>query len=271
MPTHSNKSDWNPNQYLRFADHRMRPALELLDRIPAKEPQLVYDLGCGTGNITGLLAQRWPAAEVIGIDNSAQMLDKAKDASSGILWQQVEIQNWSPKAPPDIIYSNAALHWVEGHGNLFPALVDFLAPGGYLAVQMPLSWGQPSHRLMRETLANGGPDGSTLGTPALRKSVGRKWVEDTEVYFSLLSTFASSLDIWETEYLQILSGEDPVLEWVRGTGLRPILQGLPEDELRTFLTSYRRRLNEAYPRQNEGHTLFPFRRLFIVAQKLGGE
>jgi trans-aconitate 2-methyltransferase len=256
---------WDPNQYLRFSDHRLRPALELLDRVPLESPGVIYDLGCGSGNVTRIISERWPSATVYGIDNSKDMLEKTAAQPGKVRWIEADIRHWRPDEPPDLIYSNATLHWVEGHHRLFPRLVGFLRAGGCLAVQMPLSWGAPSHRLMRETLANGGPDGKALGTEQLRQAVGREWVEDAEVYYDLLTGCARGLDIWETEYLQALEGDDPVLEWVKGTGLRPILNGLDDREREIFLVEYARRLRIAYPVRADGRTLYPFRRLFTIA------
>jgi trans-aconitate 2-methyltransferase len=162
---------WDPNQYLKFADHRLRPALELLDRIPLPSPQVIYDLGCGTGQITRLLAEQWPDAKVYGLDNSPEMLAKASAESSTVHWIEADIQRWTPDEAPDLIYSNATLQWVDGHSELFPRLLRCLQPGGVLAVQMPLSWGMESHRLMRETLADGGPGATSLGTEELRAAV----------------------------------------------------------------------------------------------------
>lgn len=258
-------TQWNPSQYLKFADHRLRPALELLSRVPLTDPKVIYDLGCGPGEITRMIADQWPDAEVYGLDNSKEMLDRAAAQRGTIQWIEADIERWSPPTPVDLIYSNATLQWVPGHPELFLRLVSFLNPGGCLAVQMPLSWGMTSHRLMRETLANGGPGGSSLGSEDLRTAVARKWVEDAAVYYDLLVERAASLDIWEVEYLQVLTGEDPVLEWVKGTGLRPILNGLDDAEREIFLAEYRRRLREAYPLRANGATLYPFRRLFIVA------
>ena len=172
--------------------------------------------------MTRLLAERWPSAAVYGLDNSPQMLEKAAEEASSVQWIRGGYAGWTPTEAPDLIYSNATLHWVPDHQALFPRLLGCLRPGGCLAVQMPLSWDLPSHRLMRATLANGGPDGSPLGTAELRAAVGRRWVEDAAYYYDFLAGRSTSLDIWETEYLQVLEGEDPVLEWVKGTGLRPI-------------------------------------------------
>jgi trans-aconitate 2-methyltransferase len=256
---------WSPAQYQKFSDHRIRPALELLGRIPLQAPRLVYDLGCGTGAVTRLIAERWPAAKVFGIDSSAEMLEKAKAGGGKVSWIQADVSSWTPEAGPDLVYSNATLHWVEEHRALFPRLAGCLAPGGCLAVQMPLSFDAPSHRLMRETLDGGGRGGRALGTPELRKAVARRWVEDRDVYYELLANRVRRLDIWTSEYLQVLEGDDPVLEWVKATGLRPVLNGLEETERERFVEVYRRRLRQAYPRNADGKTLYPFARLFIVA------
>jgi trans-aconitate 2-methyltransferase len=256
---------WDPSQYLKFSDHRLRPALELLDRIPLESPRLIYDLGCGTGNVTRIISERWPEAAVYGLDNSREMLEKAAAEPGRIQWIEADVRTWLPAAPPDLIYSNATLHWVEGHRDLFPRLAGRLKAGGCLAIQMPLSWDLPSHRLMRETLVSGGPDGSAFGTEELRQAVARDWVERVEVYYDLLAGGTRSLDIWTTEYLQILEGDDPVLEWVKGTGLRPILNDLDDRECELFLAEYARRLRLAYPMRTDGRTLYPFSRLFIVA------
>jgi len=260
-------SSWDPAQYTKFADHRLRPAIDLLNHVSLVSPRLVVDLGCGTGNVTRLLAERWPSAAVQGLDNSSEMLEKARTETGEIHWREANIVDWAPDEKPDLIYSNAVLHWVDGHTVLFPRLIEYLNDGGCLAVQMPLSWDAQSHRLMRETLADGGVDGKTIGDEALREALARQWVEDTGFYYDLLAGRVRVLDIWETEYLQVLDGMDPVLEWVKSTGLRPILKALSDTEREIFLAEYRRRLCEAYPCRNDGRTLYPFRRLFIVAHK----
>ena len=276
---------WDPGQYHKFSDHRRRPAVELLARVPPVDgPGLVVDLGCGSGEITRLLAARWPGAAVQGVDNSADMLARARagdaaESASGsesrygdtgsqqadIKWIEADIAAWSPPSPPGLVYANASLQWVDGHEALFPRLFRSLAPGGTLAVQMPRSRETRSHRLMHEVLAAGGAGGVPIGPESLRNEIARKWVLDPETYFDLLSPDAAALDIWSTEYLQVLAGEDPVFEWVSGTGLRPILNGLAEPDLARFLDAYRPALRDAYPRRADGATLYPFRRLFIVA------
>jgi len=258
---------WDPGQYAKFGDHRLRPALELLGRIPLESPRLVYDLGCGTGNVTRLIAERWPSARVIGIDNSPQMLETAAAAPSRVEWVEADLRAWAPDEPPDVLFSNATLQWVEGHESLLPRLLSALACGGCLAVQMPLSRGAASHRLMVDVLRLDRPGGRTLGSPELIAAMARRWVLDPAEYYDLLAPGARGLDIWDTEYLQVLSGDDPVLEWVKATGLRPVLNGLDGADREVYLEEYRRRLRERYPRRPDGQTLYPFRRLFMVARR----
>lgn len=259
---------WDPGQYHKFSDHRRRPALELLARASSADPGLAVDLGCGTGEITRLIAERWPGAGVQGVDHSPDMLARARagDEAAGVEWIEADIAAWSPASPPGLLYANASLQWVDGHEALFPRLFRSLAPGGVLAVQMPLSREARSHLLMHEVLAGGGPGGAPLGTEALRREIARRWVLDPAEYFDLLAAAgAVRLDVWTTEYLQALGGEDPVFEWVSGTGLRPILNGLAGEERDRFLERYRAALRAAYPRRPDGATLYPFPRLFIVA------
>jgi trans-aconitate 2-methyltransferase len=251
---------WDPSQYLRYADHRLRPALDLIERIALPEPRAIYDLGCGAGNVTRLLAARWPGAAVTGLDHSPEMLAQASAEPSAIRWIEADLRDWEPGGSPDLLFSNATLHWAPDHAALFPRLLGWLAPGGCLAVQMPRSWGLPSHRLMRETLVDLG-----LGSEDLRRSLEEDPVEEPGAYYELLAPRTSHLEIWETEYLQALEGPDPVLEWVKGTGLRPVLLDLSEADKKEFIPEYARRLRAAYPPSADGRTLYPFRRLFLVA------
>lgn len=257
---------WDPDQYLQFSDYRRRAALDLLDHITLDAPRRIVDLGCGTGNITATLAQRWSSAAVWGVDSSQQMLDKARAQSARVIWELADVENWEPAVPVDLIYSNAVLHWLDDHAHLFPRLVGVLAKGGCLAVQMPLSWELPSHRLMREVLCDHDGNGTPLGGETLRRSVGKKWVHDADYYYDLLAPHTCVLDIWETRYWHVLQGEDAVLEWVKSTGLRPVLNGLDADDGERFMNEYRRRLRMAYPARDDGCVLFVFPRLFIVAR-----
>ena len=260
---------WNPGQYLKFADHRLRPALDLMGRIPLENPQAIYDLGCGSGNVTRLLADRWPNADVVGMDNSPEMLERAAADADGyggnVRWQTGDLADWQPDRAPSVLYSNAVIQWVPDHAELAPRLWNLLPSGGCLAVQAPLSWDMRSHHLMRETLADGGPGGQAVGSAELRQAVGNRWVQDPDFYYDLLAPEAAHLDVWTTEYQHVLTGDDAVLEWVTGTGLRPILNGLADGEREAYLEEYRRRLNAEYPKRADGVTLYPFRRLFFVA------
>jgi len=250
---------WDPDRYRRYAGHRYRPGLDLIARIPPIAPSTVIDLGCGTGELTAALAERFPTARVTGLDSSPEMLAKARAAFPAIDWVGGDIRHWRPTAPVGLIYTNAALHWVDGHDRLFPRLVGALAPGGVLACQMPRNFAAPSHRLMREVAA----DPRWAGRIALLAEP----VAAPEAYWDVLTPIAEDLDIWQTEYLQALSGEHPVLDWVRSTALRPVFDALEGAQLEAFLAAYRARLAAAYPRRADGTTLFPFNRLFVVARR----
>ena len=255
---------WDPERYGRFSDHRTRPALELIDRIPIVSPRDIIDLGCGTGAVTRVLAERWPNADVRGVDQSPEMLTTARATDSSVRWEEADVTELTVDAPVDLVFSNAALHWLPDHESLFERLPKWIRSGGCLAVQMPLSFDAPSHRILRETL-EGGEHGSPFGSTELRAALSRRPVGSPSSYYAQLERQTTRLDIWETEYLQVLDGEDAVLEWVRGTALRPVSSALPPEEYRRFLELYRRRLRAAYPREANKKTLYPFRRLFIVA------
>jgi trans-aconitate 2-methyltransferase len=250
---------WDPTKYLEFAGHRLRPALDLLARVPAAAPAIVHDLGCGAGNVTRLLVERWPGAAVTGVDGSASMLAAARAAGPGVTWVEADIGSWRGPRPADVVFSNAALHWLDDHPALFPRLVGGLTPGGALAVQMPRNHGAPSHTEM-VAAAEAGPWRTRL-RPALRA----RPVAEPAVYHDILAPHVSRLDIWETEYLHVLEGDNPVVEWTRGSALKPLLDALEEPERSRFLAEYSARIARAYPRRADGRTLFPFRRLFIVA------
>ena len=173
-PIESSSTRWDPKLYRKFSDQRLRPALELLERIPLGAPKVIYDLGCGPGHVTRIIAERWPSATVYGVDHSKEMLDQAAAVPGTVKWIEADIRAWSPDRIPDLLYSNATLHWVEGHHVLFPRLAGLLKAGGCLAVQMPLSWDAPSHRLMRETLATGGVKSMPWSEPPRTTRGGRR-------------------------------------------------------------------------------------------------
>lgn len=257
---------WDPRQYLRHAGHRTRPFLDLLARVPGS-PARIADLGCGAGNVTALLAERWPTAHVTGYDNSPAMLEKAAEYARPLLdFAPADAATWQP-APRtyDLIVSNALLQWVPGHADRFPVLFEALTPGGTLAFQVPGNFAAPSHTLMRELCA--APRWCDRLDGVLRHADA---VLDPADYLSRLTALddCADADVWETTYLHLLPGRDPVLDWVKGTGLRPILTALADDPPArdAFLTAYAALLREAYPPGPHG-TVLPFRRIFAVARK----
>ncbi len=253
---------WDPSQYLKFADHRLRPAVDLLNRVNLDSPSVVYDLGAGAGNVTELLANRWPNARIIGIDDSEEMLRKAAERASNIEWEVGDIGLWQPKHPAELIFTNAALHWVTGHTNLFTRLMTAIAPAsGILAVQMPRNFGALSHTSIVEAAQSG------LWRSKLEPLLRPAPVEPAPFYIDVLSPLTSSLDVWETEYMQVLSGDNPIKEWTKGTWLRPLLDALEEPERTEFENSYAEIVAKAYPKQSDGTTIFPFKRMFIVATR----
>jgi trans-aconitate 2-methyltransferase len=261
---------WDPLQYLKFSDERLRPGFDLLAQVGELEPGPIYELGCGTGVHARAMAERWPGHDVVAIDKSPQMLAKAASPPSRIAWREADIAAWSAPERAALIFSTATLHWLEGHELLFPHLLRQLARGGVLAVQMPRNFAAPSHALMRETAARG-PWAASL-EPQTRSGTGegsllrRDPVGSPEFYYDLLRPLARALELWETEYLHVLAGDDPVLEWVRGSALRPVLEALAPELARGFERGYAARLRAAYPRRADGRTLLPFRRIFIVAR-----
>ena len=254
---------WDPARYDLFRRQRRRPAEDLLAAALAwvgeRAPERVADLGCGGGDLARRLAERWPDAEVAGIDGSAAMLEQARQTSTRVRWRQADLTDWRPERPLDLIISNAALHWIGDHSALFPRLLAGLAPGGVLAVQMPRNFAAPSHTLLAETIRQG------PWAARLADRLGPSPVHEPERYVDWLAG-AADLDIWETEYLHRLDGEDPVLNWTRGTALVPVLDRLDQTGQAAFLAAYGAKLRAAYPRRPDGSTLFPFRRLFVMAR-----
>lgn len=250
---------WDPAVYLQFADERLRPALDLLARVPLAAPSRVIDLGCGAGNVTAILTQRFPAALVSGVDGSAAMLDKARAAAPACDFTQADIAAWTPAAPPDLVFSNAALHWLGDHATLLPRLLGTLAAGGVLAVQMPCMHDAPI-RALQQAVAARGPWAARLAGVASAPPI-----LPAAAYWDLLRPHCAALDLWETTYLHALTGEDAVVQWALGTSLRPFLEPLPPDLRAGFLDAYRAAVTPAYPRRPDGMTLLPFRRFFIMA------
>jgi trans-aconitate 2-methyltransferase len=256
---------WDPTQYLRFANERLRPALDLLAQVPLDAPGQVVDLGCGAGNVTAILRQRFPDAAVLGIDGSATMLEKARATAPDCRFEQADIASWQPRTAPNLIFSNAALQWVGEHGTLFPRLVSLLAPGGVLAVQIPAMHDAPFRTLQHEVAASGAWAGELRDLTEVARPIGT-----AEFYWDLLRPIGASLDMWETIYLHALTGEDAVVQWASGSSLRPFLDRLPEVRRDAFRRAYADAVRPHYPRRPDGTTLLPFRRLFMVVRSNSG-
>ncbi len=252
---------WDPNIYLNFGAERTRPAAELLSRVDMETPARVADLGCGPGNSTALLAARWPDARIDGLDNSREMLAEAAKSDVRANWIEANLSDWTADAPYDAIFTNAALQWAPDHAALLPRLFGFVAEGGVFAMQVPRNFDEPCHTLLRDV---------AKGKPWESKFDGvRDWwhVLTPGDYFGVLESVAAKIDVWETRYVQVLSGEDAVYRWMSGTGLRPFAAALEEGERAEFLEAYRTAMRAAYPMRASGVTLYPFRRLFVVARK----
>ncbi len=255
--------DWNPSLYRRFEDERTRPAAELLARVNLDAPRSVFDLGCGPGNSTELLVQRFPGAQVVGTDNSPAMLEAARQRLPGLGFELSDIAEWRPEAAPDLVYANASLQWIPCHERLLPRLFATLAPGGVLAVQMPDNLDEPSHRLMRETAAELRFAGHIGDAAALRARI-----LPAGGYYDLLAPTAAEVDVWRTTYHHRMGSPADIVQWLRGTGLKPFVEALPPALQPEFLAAYEQRIDQAYPARADGSRLLAFPRLFIVARRL---
>jgi trans-aconitate 2-methyltransferase len=251
---------WNPSTYLTFADDRSRPFYDLVSRIQTRSPQAVVDLGCGPGQLTASLADRWPDALITGIDSSPDMIEAAAEHESRRVHFEIgDLAGWRPSRPVDVIVSNAALQWIPGHRDLLPRLVDSLAEEGWLAFQVPGNFSEPSHQLLRGLAAEPQYAGAT-------RDIEYPSSFDPETYLSDLTRLGCSVDAWETTYQHVLTGEDPVFRWISGTGARPVLQALQDNLLDGFVAEYKSLLRAAYPSHDYG-TVLAFRRVFCVAHK----
>jgi len=252
---------WDPRLYLAFGDERARPFHDLMSRVGADAPAEVVDLGCGPATLTVTLAARWPGAHVVGVDSSAEMVAAAEDVD-GIEVVQADLREWEPPGPVDVLVSNATLQWVPDHLALMPRLVAAVAAGGWLAFQVPGNFAEPSHVLLRE-VADSPRWSDRIGGDL----VARPSSHDPETYLAALAGLGCAVDAWETTYLQVLPGDDAVLDWVSGTALRPILRVLDQAERAEFTAEYGALLREAYPVRAYG-TLLPYRRIFAVARRV---
>ena len=254
---------WDPRQYGRFASDRSRPFFDLLARVGARDPRLVLDLGCGPGELTATLAGRWPGATVVGVDSSEAMIEAARGHASGDGRLSVvfaDIRDWEPPGPADVVVSNAVLQWVPGQFDVLARWTGLLARGGWLAVQVPGNFDQPGHTIMRELA------GSARWQPLLGGVALNRQSPAPDDYLDLLAGAGCEVDAWETTYLHVLQGDNPVLEWYKGSGLRPVIDALPAGLAGEFLAEYGTRIREAYPARPYG-TVLPFRRVFAVARR----
>jgi trans-aconitate 2-methyltransferase len=251
---------WDPGQYLRYAGERARPFFDLLARVGAEEPGYVADLGCGPGNLTAALADRWPAAEIVGVDNSPEMIAAARArAHDRLSFALADIRDWRPGRRLDVLLSNAVLQWVPGHLDVVRCWPGLVAPGGWVAFQLPGNFDQPTHTILLDLVR------SKRWAPLLGGAVLNRQAQSPMAYLDLLAGAGCSVDAWETTYLHVLSGPDPVVAWYRGTGLRPALAALEPGQAEEFLAEYAERVAVAYPAAPYG-TVLPFRRVFVVAR-----
>ena len=254
-------SDWDPALYARFEDERTRPAAELLARVNIATPRHVVDLGCGPGNSTELLFERFDQARIVGIDTSQAMLATARQRLPQLAFERADIADWSPTEPVDLLYANASLQWVPDHERLLPRLLSALAPGGVLAVQMPDNLAEASHTLMRDTAADARFAGSARNADALRARV-----LPAQHYYDLLAPRAE-VDLWRTTYHHRMADAAAIVQWLRATGLKPYLDPLTPELQALFLAEYQRRIELAYPTRADGKRLLAFPRLFVVARR----
>ena len=256
---------WDPDRYLEFEEERGRPFDDLVGRIRVAAPERIVDLGCGPGNTTARLLDRWPDASIVGIDSSQEMITQAMElAVDGRLEFRVQdLREWEPDQPVDVLLCCATFQWVPNHAGLFPRFIDSLTPGGTFAFQVPNNFDEPSHTLLHELAT------SERWRDILQPAVRAASVLEPRTYLTELLSTGAQADVWETTYLHVLNGPDAVLRWIRGTGLRPFLTALEQSGSPTavddFLTSYAAALRAAYPRDPHGRVVFPFRRLFAVS------
>lgn len=253
---------WDPQQYGHFRDERSRPFFDLLGRVRAEGPAIVADLGCGPGTLTATLARRWPGAQVRGIDSSAEMITAAQALPEAdgqrLSFALGDVRDWKPDGRVDVIVSNAVLQWVPDHLDVLTRWAGFLPEGGWVAIQVPGNFDQPAHLILRE-IAGSGRWHRLLADVELNRQAATP-----DEYLDVLATAGFEVDAWETTYLHVLRGQDPVVSWYQGTGLRPVLAALQPAEAEEFLAEYRARIGTLYAAADYG-TPFPFRRVFAVA------
>ncbi|MBY5825879.1 trans-aconitate 2-methyltransferase [Rhizobium leguminosarum] len=256
------RADWSPAQYLKFEDHRTRPAVDLLGRVPGADVVSAVDIGCGPGNSTELLTTRFPGARVLGMDSSDRMIEAARQRLPAAEFGIGDIESWEPQTPQQLLFANAVLQWVPDHRRLFPRLISFLADGGSLAVQMPDNLNEPTHACMRQAACDARWQERLAAADSERTAI-----EKAATYYEILKPHCRHVDIWRTTYFHPLRGLEGIVEWFKSTGLLPYLSRLDEHERESYLAIYRGLLAEHYVEAPDGTVLLPFPRLFIVAIK----
>ncbi|MHC8495147.1 methyltransferase domain-containing protein [Thalassospira sp. SM2505] len=260
---------WDPARYGLFGNERLRPAIDLITRLPKAasgfSPRHIVDLGCGPGSVTAVLADAYAdqgddTPRIIGVDSSDEMLETARKRSENIRWQKADIAIWQPDDQVDLLFSNAALQWVPDHSHLFPRLMSFVRPGGMIAIQVPNNFLAPSHQLIGEA--------GIEWRKEVAEAMHAARIMRPGDYFDVLAPSCDEIDLWQTQYCHVLNGPDAVYNWTSSTILRPVMAALPDDAARaSFTAKYKERLNQVYPIRDDGRTLFPFNRLFMIARK----
>jgi trans-aconitate 2-methyltransferase len=253
---------WSASQYVKFEDERTRPARDLLAQVPLERVHHAIDLGCGPGNSTELIVERFGAAGVSGLDSDLNMLEAARKRMPGTAFVEADLSTWRPSEPADLLFANAVFQWLPNHLDIFDGLIDGLATGGVLAVQMPDNVNEPSHLLMEET-AHDGPWREAFE----RQGVRRTPLPEPSVYYNRLIRKSARIDIWHTAYNHALANAAAIVEWVKGTGLRPYLDYIAAEHREAFAAAYLERLKKAYPEMSDGRVLLRFPRMFMVAVK----
>lgn len=262
--TMSKAQDWNATQYLKFESERTRPCDDLASRIPLQSPRRIVDLGCGPGNSTAVLATRFPQAHLTGLDTSADMIEKARKRLPNVQFALADLNSYTPSEPVDLFFSNAVLHWLPSvdRANVITRLIGSQASGAVFAFQVPDNLSEPSHAAMRQTAVNG-PWAKTLES----LQGGRDPFQSPQEIYDLVKPLCSKIDLWHTTYYHVLDSHEAIVEWLKGTGLKPFIDPLSLEERESFLNAYLKRLKEAYPVSNDGKVILRFPRVFMVAVK----
>ncbi|HEY9167710.1 MAG TPA: methyltransferase domain-containing protein [Candidatus Kryptonia bacterium] len=253
---------WNPHEYLKFAGERTRPSVDLAARIEIENPRSIIDIGCGPGNSTQVLRSRWPAAKIIGLDSSAEMIARASKDFPESEWITADVSSYSFPTKHDIVFSNAAIQWIPDHDELLPRLMDAVSSGGVFAVQVPSDAGSPLRLALLEVSAR--PEWNRFVAGAEKLAA----YHDADYYYNILAPISSKFDLWETTYYHLLDFHKGLVEWYKGTGMRPFLERIPDEKMKIeFQNQILNECVKAYRIQDNGKLLYPFKRTFFIATK----